>query len=390
VIENNIVIYAAQQGLFLDDDCRQITIRHNTFYRNRYEAIRTHEASPDIVVKNNIFYGNGTHAALAASASPLPGEDYNLIFNTGNATETVLQPAVTAFGENTRTGIDPLFVNAIKGEENLYLQNNSPAIGMGAELGVGDDIERFPRSLSISSRPDVGAYENPLATAATPNMTVTPIAHYFGELKTGASNTQIIVVSNKGNANLLITADTLTGENADDFSIHGNDAPFQLAPGKTRHIEISFNPHSLGRKSAALELIYADPDEKSSIVRLSGIGLVPAADDENDDKNIVVARSFTLEQNYPNPFFARGTFGNPGTTIRFKVPETSPSQVTLQIYDIRGALVKTLIAATLLSGSQEVVWEGVNTSGEPLASGVYLCRLDVGGFSQSRQMLLVR
>lgn len=388
MIENNIVIYAAQQGIFLDDDCRQITIRHNTFYRNRYEGIRTREASPDLVIKNNIFYGNGTHAAIAASVSPLPGEDYNLLFNTGEATEAALQPAATAFGANTRIGIDPLFVNAIKGEENLYLQNNSPAIGMGVELGVGHDIERFPRPVAIASRPDVGAYENPLSTAATPLMTVMPIAHFFGEIKVDASSTQIIVVSNKGNANLQITADTLTGEDAGDFSIQGDMPPFQLAPGATRQIEISFNPHSMGRKSAALEFIYADPDKKSSIVRLSGIGLVPAADDEA--QNIAVARNFTLEQNYPNPFFASGNYSASSTTIGFKVSEISPRRVTLQIYDLRGALVKTLIAAALLSGRQEAVWDGLNTSGQPVASGVYLCRLEVGGLTQSRQVLLVR
>jgi flagellar hook assembly protein FlgD len=103
--------------------------------------------------------------------------------------------------------------------------------------------------------------------------------------------------------------------------------------------------------------------------------------------------NFVLEQNYPNPFGSGATSsafieGNSKTTIRFAVPEAG--QVTLQIYDIRGALVKTLVSEAFAAGRHEVVWNGDSANGQPIASGMYLCRVEAGKFSQVKQMLLVR
>jgi hypothetical protein len=107
------------------------------------------------------------------------------------------------------------------------------------------------------------------------------------------------------------------------------------------------------------------------------------AANESKDKvePAAVVTDFALEQNYPNPF-------NPSTTIRFSVPEAG--QTTLQIYDLRGALVKTLISGTLTAGRHQIVWNGKNANGQPVASGVYLYRMQAGSFVQTKQMLLVR
>lgn len=91
--------------------------------------------------------------------------------------------------------------------------------------------------------------------------------------------------------------------------------------------------------------------------------------------------SFELAQNYPNPF-------NPSTAISFVIPEAA--QVMLQIYDVRGQLVKTLVDRMLAAGRHEVIWHGDNASGQPVASGVYFYRMQAGSFSQSKTMLLVR
>jgi cytoskeletal protein CcmA (bactofilin family) len=106
-------------------------------------------------------------------------------------------------------------------------------------------------------------------------------------------------------------------------------------------------------------------------------------ENESDDKvePASVVTDFALEQNYPNPF-------NPSTTIGFTVPEIG--QVTLQIFDIRGASVKTLVSGMLAAGRHEVVWDGTNASGQHVASGFYLYRIQAGSFFKVRKMLLVR
>ena len=91
---------------------------------------------------------------------------------------------------------------------------------------------------------------------------------------------------------------------------------------------------------------------------------------------------FSVDQNYPNPF-------NPSTTIRFHVPFTS--DVTLRIYDVLGREVQTLLDnKSLNAGNHEVVWDGKNRAGLPVASGNYFYRFDGKDFSVTRQMVLLK
>jgi len=278
VIENNVIMNSGQQGLYVDLGCSNIAVRHNTFFKSSFEMIRTRVTSPDVAVKNNIFYGNGTHAALAAAVSPLPGEDCNLIFNVGGATETTLQPAVASFGAKTKIGHDPLFVSIAAGSENLHLQNNSPAIAAGVNLGVADDMEHGARPQPVSSQPDLGAYESALPIIAAPDIAVNPASHNFGETTIGASKTQTIVVSNAGAANLQVTASTLSGANAAEFAVTSG-APFTLAPGATRNVAVSFTPASVGSKSANLTLASNDADENPLMIALMGNGAMVTTPD---------------------------------------------------------------------------------------------------------------
>ncbi len=89
-----------------------------------------------------------------------------------------------------------------------------------------------------------------------------------------------------------------------------------------------------------------------------------------------------LHQNAPNPF-------NPSTTIRFEVPDHAAA-VRLRVYDPAGRLVRTLVDEVRESGSHAAVWNGRDQAGRGVASGVYLVRLDVGGVSQMRSMVLAK
>jgi len=86
---------------------------------------------------------------------------------------------------------------------------------------------------------------------------------------------------------------------------------------------------------------------------------------------------YRLSQNYPNPF-------NPSTTIEFRLGESSI--VTLKVFDVLGREVATLVNNQKLSaGVQNVQFDATS-----LASGVYIYRLEAGGFSQTRKMMLVK
>jgi aminopeptidase N len=88
-----------------------------------------------------------------------------------------------------------------------------------------------------------------------------------------------------------------------------------------------------------------------------------------------------LDQNYPNPF-------NPVTTIRFGLKE--PAAVSLRIYDAAGRLARVLVETTLPEGTYARIWDGTDSKGRPLSSGLYLYRLDAGSFSETKKMILLR
>lgn len=85
---------------------------------------------------------------------------------------------------------------------------------------------------------------------------------------------------------------------------------------------------------------------------------------------------FSLSQNYPNPF-------NPTSTIEFTLPESA--NVVLEVYNINGQLVSTLVDSRLNSGQHSVVFDASN-----LASGVYLYRIRAGNYMETRQMTLIK
>ncbi len=85
--------------------------------------------------------------------------------------------------------------------------------------------------------------------------------------------------------------------------------------------------------------------------------------------------------NYPNPF-------NRSTTISFSLPEKGG--VRLDIYDIAGRLVKNLINERMDAGEHSVVWDGTNSAGLAVSSGVYFYKLYSEGYTETRRMLLLK
>ncbi len=90
----------------------------------------------------------------------------------------------------------------------------------------------------------------------------------------------------------------------------------------------------------------------------------------------VLPRQFRLEQNFPNPF-------NPVTKIRFSLPRSE--RVNLEVFNVLGQKVKTLVEGRLAPGSYQVKFDG-----QGLPSGLYYVRLKAGQFQQTRKMLLLK
>ena len=98
-------------------------------------------------------------------------------------------------------------------------------------------------------------------------------------------------------------------------------------------------------------------------------------------KNIDVPNAYSLSANYPNPF-------NPSTSISYALPVESEMQ--LYIYDVQGKLVKRLVNGIQTAGIHTVTWVGLNNSGEPVQSGIFIYRMTAGDFQKTGRMTLLR
>ena len=102
----------------------------------------------------------------------------------------------------------------------------------------------------------------------------------------------------------------------------------------------------------------------------------------------VVPGEYFLSQNYPNPF-------NPRTTLRFGIPtegdaESQMVRATLQIYNVRGQLVRSLVDEDRVPGMYLATWDGMDSAGTPVASGVYFCFFRAGQFRAVNRMVLLK
>ncbi|MCX6833868.1 MAG: T9SS type A sorting domain-containing protein [candidate division Zixibacteria bacterium] len=103
--------------------------------------------------------------------------------------------------------------------------------------------------------------------------------------------------------------------------------------------------------------------------------------DIDPDEQVNLPDAFSVVQNYPNPF-------NPATTIEYNVP--SRTQVTIEIFNVIGQKVRTLVNETKSAGSYSTEWDGIDDSGNLVSTGVYLYRFSAGDVVQTKKMVLLK
>lgn len=115
------------------------------------------------------------------------------------------------------------------------------------------------------------------------------------------------------------------------------------------------------------------------MLSIDGSDITEASPEEEDETTANLPTQVQLRGNFPNPF-------NPSTRIAFDLPRTM--DVRLSVFDIRGHLVKNLVNESLSAGSQEVLWDGSDSRGGTVASGIYLYRLETPDGMMAGRMTL--
>jgi len=132
---------------------------------------------------------------------------------------------------------------------------------------------------------------------------------------------------------------------------------------------VAIVPWTGGNPVANLKGLYVFEFE-STTLGVEGVG-----------ESFEVPMTYSLRQNYPNPF-------NPVTHISYDIIEAT--NVTIQIYDLLGHNVKTLVNERKDVGFYTTIWNGLDHNGSKVASGVYIYRLETERFTATKKMLLLK
>ncbi len=108
-------------------------------------------------------------------------------------------------------------------------------------------------------------------------------------------------------------------------------------------------------------------------------GVLVSVEEEIESDGIIL-KEFTIG-NFPNPF-------NPTTTINYSLPKKG--KVTIKIYDIMGSLVKDLVSGKKNAGMYNVIWDGKNSNGLQVSSGVYFYKIQLDEQIKTAKMLLMK
>ena len=189
------------------------------------------------------------------------------------------------------------------------------------------------------------------------------ISFYWRGIMQSGHDSLHVEVSTDGGNNWIRVGPSLTGSGTSFVRYNASLASYL----GSSDVRIRF--HFVSDASTRREGVYID--DFAYNWEATGIG----------DNGQIIPVVFSLEQNYPNPF-------NPSTTISFSLP--NKAFVNLNVFDLLGRQVKTLINGELSAGLHCIIWDGRDEAGSDVSSGIYLYKLASSGASDARRMTLIR
>jgi hypothetical protein len=257
--------------------------------------------------------------------------------------------------------IDPQFFSSPSDNYNLLL--GSHCIDRG-DPGAGTDPDgsRLDMgALPTYKTPPQVAFTRPLASQQDVPREMVVTATFDMPMDPNTITIQTFQVSGQGGSR----GGSVTYDAVSKTASFAPDEPF--LNGETISVQLADAVSSLWDQSLEAEYSWSFEITATTDVVVGDAGGLP--------------ERFALHQNYPNPF-------NAETRIRFST--TEPGPVTLRIYNTLGQLVRSLLETDLPAGNHQTAWSGSDHSGRPLASGVYFYRLETGGSSEVKRMVLLR
>ena len=201
-------------------------------------------------------------------------------------------------------------------------------------------------------------------------------------------------------SNLLASQENLSYDYSGYYSVE-LDNPFQLATGNSVYVVVKFENLSYGYPLAVDDTLTSETNdcwmspngsswqEMGSMtigfrtgfdpgIRMRTTPTLSAGADDDNDQPLYY---YELQQNYPNPF-------NPTTTIFYNLAQREA--VTLKVYNLIGQEVTTLVNGIQEAGPHQIDWDGCDSNGKSVASGIYFYRVETENYTQTRKMVFLK
>ena len=202
----------------------------------------------------------------------------------------------------------------------------------------------------------------------------------------GFGMNSFIDISNKAGESFTLTGNLYralgdlpaSGTRFATFSTDSRIVQADSAVSDSDRVQITMHSHVPG---IAHIIVTGTPPAAISVL----VQAATAVLEEKQDEDLPLV--FALWPNYPNPLRDVGELSY-GTTIKYQLPQ--PNKVSLKVFDLLGHEVKTVVNREHLAGQYSIFWDGRNSLGNQVASGIYVYRLETGRWSASKTMLIIR
>ncbi|MCP4632102.1 MAG: hypothetical protein GY855_04185 [candidate division Zixibacteria bacterium] len=406
VIENNTIIDNQDEGIY--GGFSSPTIKNNFMARNGLGAISYSQLYGRAEIYNNIFYDNGLNTRTGAQVGIVYGKSliYNNYFGMSEIKETCL-------GFSEGIGVDSVINNIFsKGRYGLWIGYSFVFVLYNDFYDNEEDIHLFYGEDSLIGN----IYTNPMVTSEDDGFRLQAFSPCID-----AGHPDLLDVDSSRSDIGAYGGPYGTSYVYEDYPPEPPDSlQFTFQRPDTIHIgwiqatEADFNHYNIYRSTnsgfpSSPEYLIAESDTffyKDTdwnrehnyyylITSIDNQGLESQPSDElaviftsvtegNDD---FLPHHVELKQNYPNPF-------NPETTISYYIPPigAQPAEVKIEIYNIRGEIVKTLVDDYQYPGHHRIAWGGTDDNGDKLSSGIYFYNLKMWNtaFTHARKMVLVK
>ncbi len=239
----------------------------------------------------------------------------------------------------------------------------------------------YSKDISVSSGSDCAwvdyiVFPTAASQIGDPAIAVNMTSYDFGSVASGEAQ---FTISNNGEG-ILAGQISVDAESVFSLALDGQEATnqlnYSLDPDQNLEVTVYFTPIANVEYSDNIIITSNDPENQQLVVAVNGIGTgVPNVDDN------LIPQLTELKGNYPNPF-------NPQTAISYAIKEDG--KVSLNIYNLKGQLVKTLVNKQVKAGYHRIVWNGTDNFGTDVATGIYLYRLETKTYNQTKKMMLMK